>query len=149
MLNATSEHIAIVVCSSVLLIVIILNIERNKMKKIDSGLPVLDVLQKCNVVDGEKIVILASDWTISAIGSRMKREVLAEYLDEFVVWTQYLQFDRNADEDYKTYMDSGKYSRDYESGLKCFQRHIKNYDIKLYDCVEVNLSYRRNDLKID
>ena len=129
--------------------VIILNVERNKMKTINRSLPVLHILQEANVVDGDKVVILASDWTISAIGSRMKREVLAEYQDEFVVWTQYLQFDKNADEDYTTSMNCGKYSRDYESGLKCFQRHIKDYDIKLYDCVEVNLHYRRNTLKID
>ena len=84
------------------------------MDKIDSSLPVLHILQEANVVDGDKVVILASDWTISAIGSRMKREVLAEYQDEFVVWTQYLQFDKNADEDYTTSMNCGKYCRTYE-----------------------------------
>ena len=115
--------------------------------KIDSGLPVLDVLQKTNVVDGDKVVILASDYTISAIGSRMERQVLAEWDNEFVVWTQFLEL-ADCNGQYETSMNCGKYARDYESGLKCFQRHIKKHNIKLYDCVEVNLHYRRK-LKIE
>ena len=92
--------------------------------KIDSGLPVLDVLQKTNVVDGDKVVILASDYTISAIGSRMERQVLAEWDNEFVVWTQFLEL-ADCNGQYETSMNCGKYARDYESGLKCFQRHQK------------------------
>tara|TARA_R100001086_G_scaffold47653_1_gene20990 strand:+ start:18000 stop:18356 length:357 start_codon:yes stop_codon:yes gene_type:complete len=118
------------------------------MKEINSGLPILDVLQKCNVVDGDKVVILASDWTISAIGSRMERQVLAHWESQFVVWTQFLEL-ADCNKEYETNMNFGKYCLDYESGLNCFQRHIKKHNIKLYDCVEVNLHYRRNDLKID
>ena len=118
------------------------------MDKIDSSLPVLHILQEANVVDGDKVVILASDWTISAIGSRMERQVLSHWESQFVVWTQFLEL-AEGDNQYETSMNFGKYCLDYESGLKCFQKHIKKHDIKLYDCVEVNVNYRTNTLEID
>ena len=101
-------------------------------------LPITEVLQHCNESDDGKKVLIASDWTISAIGTRMKREVLCEWQTQYVTWTQFLEFPSEWNSyQYHSVMYCGGYNLTYEDGLKCFKSCIKKRGIKFNDCVEL------------
>jgi hypothetical protein len=103
-------------------------------------LHILEVLQQCNasIVNGKIAkVLVASDWTMSAIGTRMERQVLCQWQSQYVTWTQFLEFPSEVgDNQYHSIMNCGGYNRTYEDGLDCFKRSIKKSGIKFHDCVE-------------
>ncbi len=100
-------------------------------------LPILEVLQHCNDSNGGKRVLIASDWTISAIGTRMERQVLCQWQSQYVTWTQFLEFPSEfSDNQYSSVMNCGTYVLTYEDGLACFKRSIKKRGIKFHDCVK-------------
>ncbi len=101
-------------------------------------LPITEVLQHCNESDDGKKVLIASDWTISAIGTRMERQVLCEWQTQYVTWTQFLEFPSEWNNNqYHSVMYCGGYNLTYEDGLECFKSGIKKRGIKFNDCVEL------------
>jgi len=105
------------------------------------------VLKKANNIEGKK-VILASDWTTSAFGSRLERQVICHWKDRqyqpYVTWTQFVEFpDEYNGNNYNVYMTNGGYYETVEEAKKCFEASCELYLKHLYKnynhVVELNI----------
>tara|TARA_X000001382_G_scaffold26131_1_gene16599 strand:+ start:12297 stop:12662 length:366 start_codon:yes stop_codon:yes gene_type:complete len=105
--------------------------------RIKSAIPFEEVLQHCNEVEGKQVLI-ASDWTISAIGTRMVRQVLCKWESEYVTWEQHLEFPSEwTSYQYETNMFSGGYYDTYKKALDCFKIRTAKKGIKFHKCTKL------------
>ena len=104
---------------------------------INSAMPIEEVLQCCNDSEDKKVLI-ASDWTIPAISTRMERQVLCKWKSQYVTWTQYLELPSDGYKlQYEEVKFSGGYYRTFKEALDCFKMRIAKRGIKINKCTKL------------